>query len=198
VSDAVTQYIPYALTFDRSLVADGYASWNPMLFGGAAEYINTTTIGFDVSRFLYRVMDFWAAWHVGRMLQFLVAGFGMLIFCGRAVVVRVSRRSERWRTWQIGNSWRGFTIIGLWPVSAGCRGRSRLFLLRSKTRADMVQQSPFFWPSLCWVLLCSVRFLFCWPMAVLGRDGCGRTAAIETRCGAQFLERGCSGCLVRG
>jgi len=169
-----------------------------MLFGGAAQYANTMTIGFDVSRFLYRVMDFGAAWHVGRMLQFLVAGFGMLIFlrsrgCGQSV-----RHSERWPTREIGNSWRRFTIIGLWPVSAGCRGCSRRFLLRRKTRADMVQQSPFFCPSLCWVLLCSMRFSFCWPMAVFGRDGCGRTAATETRCGAQFLEWGCSGCLVRG
>jgi hypothetical protein len=90
VSDAVTQYLPYALTLDRSLAADGYAGWNPMLFGGTAQYANTMTVGFDVSRFLYRVMDFWAAWHMGRMLQFLVAGFGMLIFlrsrgCGQGV-----------------------------------------------------------------------------------------------------------------
>jgi hypothetical protein len=80
VSDAVTQYIPYALTLDRSLKGDGYMGWNPMLFGGTAQYANTMTLGFDWSRMLYRVMDFWTAWHVGRMGQFLVAGFGMLVF----------------------------------------------------------------------------------------------------------------------
>jgi hypothetical protein len=90
VSDAVTQYIPYALTLDRSFATDGYNGWNPMLFGGAAQYANTMTIGFDWSRMLYRVIDFWTAWHVGRMGQFLVAGFGMLIFlrsrgCGPGV-----------------------------------------------------------------------------------------------------------------
>lgn len=80
VSDAVTQYIPYALTLDHSFEADGYSGWNPMVFGGTAQYANTMTIGFDWSLMLYRVMGFWEAWHLGRMVQLLIAGFGMLVF----------------------------------------------------------------------------------------------------------------------
>ena len=80
VSDAVTQYIPYSFLAAKSFKEDGYVGWNPFLFGGTAQSANTMALSHDWTGQLYRFLDFWTAWHAGRLLQFLVAGFGMLVF----------------------------------------------------------------------------------------------------------------------
>lgn len=80
VSDAVTQYIPYRVLAARSFKEDGYTGWNPLVFGGTSQAANTMALDHDWSAQLYRFLDFWTAWHTGRLLQFLVAGFGMLVF----------------------------------------------------------------------------------------------------------------------
>lgn len=80
VADAVTQYIPYRLFAEKSFREDGYIGWNPMLFGGTAQYADTMGTYFDWSVQLHRFLDFWQAWHIGLMAQFLIAGTGMLIF----------------------------------------------------------------------------------------------------------------------
>lgn len=80
VSDAVTQYIPYRVLAARSFKEDGYIGWNPLVFGGTSQAANTMALSHDWSARLYRFLDFWTAWHTGRLVQFLVAGFGMLVF----------------------------------------------------------------------------------------------------------------------
>lgn len=80
VSDAVTQYIPYGLFAKTSYLTDGYLGWNPQVFGGVAQHANTMAIPYDWSQGLYRWLDFWPAWHWGRLCQFLIAGIGMFIF----------------------------------------------------------------------------------------------------------------------
>lgn len=80
VSDAVTQYLPYRMLAAASFAADGYVGWNPLVFGGVPQSSNTMALNADWSTQLFRVLDFWTAWHVGRMAQFLVAGVGMLVF----------------------------------------------------------------------------------------------------------------------
>lgn len=80
VSDAVTQYLPYVLFSKASFESDGYVGWNPLVFGGVAQHANTMAIPYDWSQGLYRWLDFWPAWHLGRFCQFLIAGIGMFIF----------------------------------------------------------------------------------------------------------------------
>jgi len=80
VSDACTQYIPYALFTQASYQRDGFVGWNPLILGGVAQDANTMTLPDDWSRQLFRFLDFWSAWHGGRAAQFLIAGLGMLLF----------------------------------------------------------------------------------------------------------------------
>jgi len=90
VTDAVTQYIPYRKLAAQSFAQDGYIGWNPLVAGGVAQSANTMALTWDWSTQLYRFADFWTAWHLGRMGQFLIAGFGMIVFlrsrgCGPGV-----------------------------------------------------------------------------------------------------------------
>lgn len=80
VSDAVTQYIPYALFSKASFASDGFVGWNPLVFGGVAQHANTMALSYDWTQALYRCLDFWPAWHLGRLCQFLIAGIGMFVF----------------------------------------------------------------------------------------------------------------------
>lgn len=80
VADAVTQYIPYALFARASYEQDGLLGWNPLVLGGIPQNANTMAIPRDWSQQLYRWLGFWEAWHLGRMVQFILAGIGMLIF----------------------------------------------------------------------------------------------------------------------
>jgi hypothetical protein len=77
-SDAVTQYIPYRMFAARSFLEDGYVGWNPLIFGGVAQYANTMGLYFDWTMQLHRFLRFWTAWHLGLITQFLLAGFGMI------------------------------------------------------------------------------------------------------------------------
>jgi hypothetical protein len=80
VTDAVTQYIPYRIFAERSFCEDGYIGWNPNVLGGAAQYGNTMGLYFDWTMQLHRWLPFWTAWNLGLLLQFAVAGWGMLMF----------------------------------------------------------------------------------------------------------------------
>lgn len=80
VTDAVTQYLPYRLLFHDAIRAEGGVGWNPLIFGGTAQHANTMLVCHEVTLQLHRFLDFWTAWNLGRWLQFLVAGTGMLVF----------------------------------------------------------------------------------------------------------------------
>lgn len=80
VVDAVGHYLPYRLLAQQSLQEDGYVGWNPLVFGGSAQYANTMLINYDWSVLLHRFVPFWAAWTGGRLGQILLAGLGMLLF----------------------------------------------------------------------------------------------------------------------
>lgn len=78
VYDAISQYLPYDWTICRSLKEDGFIGWNPYVYGGFAMAENTMQCPGDWHHLLYRWLDFWTAWDLGIVLQFAVAGFGMI------------------------------------------------------------------------------------------------------------------------
>lgn len=80
VTDAVTQYIPYRLFLHESFRTESFVGWNPFIFGGTAQGANTMLISNEMAIQLHRFLDFWSAWTLGRLFQFLVAGSGMFIF----------------------------------------------------------------------------------------------------------------------
>ena len=79
VYDAVSQYLPYDWTVCQSLKQDGHIGWNPYVYGGYALLENTMLCPGDWHHQLYRFFDFWTAWDLGIILQFAIAGFGILL-----------------------------------------------------------------------------------------------------------------------
>lgn len=79
VYDAISQYLPYDWTICQSIKQDGYIGWNPYVYGGYALLENTMLCPGDWHHQLYRFFDFWTAWDLGIVLQFAIAGFGVLL-----------------------------------------------------------------------------------------------------------------------
>ena len=79
VYDAISQYLPYDWTVCQSLQKDGYIGWNPYVYGGYPLLENTMLCPGDWHHQLYRLLDFWTAWDLGIILQFALAGFGMIV-----------------------------------------------------------------------------------------------------------------------
>lgn len=80
MTDVVLQHVPYRMVMHESLRQDGYIGWNPFVFGGTPQHANTIMITNEVTMLLHRFCDFWVAWNLGRLLQILIAGVGMLVF----------------------------------------------------------------------------------------------------------------------
>ena len=78
--DAVTQYLPYRMFAEESLRKDGYIGWNPYEMGGYSLAANTMALPGSWPMQLHRWLPFKDAWNLGIMGEFLIAGFGMLIF----------------------------------------------------------------------------------------------------------------------
>ena len=79
VYDAISQYLPYNWSVFQSIRQDGYIGWNPHVYGGYALLENTMLCPGDWHHQLYRFFDFWTAWDLGIVLQFAIAGFGVLV-----------------------------------------------------------------------------------------------------------------------
>lgn len=79
VYDAISQYLPYDWTVCQSLKHDGYIGWNPYVYGGYPLLENTMLSPGDWHHQLYRILDFWTAWDLGIILQFALAGIGMIV-----------------------------------------------------------------------------------------------------------------------
>lgn len=78
--DAVTQYLPYRMFAEESLRKDGYIGWNPYEMGGYSLAANTMALPGSWPMQLHRWLPFKDAWNLGIIGEFLIAGFGMLIF----------------------------------------------------------------------------------------------------------------------
>jgi hypothetical protein len=76
--DAISQYLPYDYSVYQSLRQDGYIGWNPYTHSGSSIVENTMICPGDWRHHLYRFLPFWDAWNLGIILQFTIAGLGML------------------------------------------------------------------------------------------------------------------------
>lgn len=77
--DAISQYLPYDYSAYQSLRQDGYIGWNPYTHSGTSIVENTMICPGDWRHHLYRFLPFWTAWNTGIILQFTIAGLGMLM-----------------------------------------------------------------------------------------------------------------------
>ena len=77
--DAISQYLPYDWSVYQSLRQDGYIGWNPYTHSGTSIVENTMLCPGDWHHHLYRFLSFWTAWNTGIILQFALAGLGMLV-----------------------------------------------------------------------------------------------------------------------
>lgn len=77
--DAISQYVPYDWSAYRSIREDGYLGWNPYTHSGSSIAANTMACPGDWHHQLHRVLPFWASWNAGILIQFLVAGWGMIV-----------------------------------------------------------------------------------------------------------------------
>jgi len=77
--DAISQYLPYDYSVYQSLRQDGYIGWNPYTHSGTSIVENTMICPGDWRHHLYRFLPFWTAWNTGIILQFTIAGLGMLL-----------------------------------------------------------------------------------------------------------------------
>jgi hypothetical protein len=77
--DAISQYLPYDWSVFQSLRQDGYIGWNPYTHSGSSIVENTMICPGDWHHHLYRFLPFWTAWNTGIILQFALAGIGLLL-----------------------------------------------------------------------------------------------------------------------
>lgn len=79
VIDGISQYLPYKWSIKTSFEEDGYIGWNPYTFNGNPISDNTMTSPGDPFNLLYAVLPFWFAWDLSIVLQFFIAGCGMIL-----------------------------------------------------------------------------------------------------------------------
>lgn len=77
--DGASQYTSYNWAMKQSLEQDGYMGWNPYTHNGTAAPENTMLSPGDWHHWLYAFLPFWTAWDLGIILQFFIAGCGMIL-----------------------------------------------------------------------------------------------------------------------
>ncbi|MEG1071168.1 MAG: hypothetical protein RSE01_05025 [Akkermansia sp.] len=77
--DAILQYLPYHWAVAKSLIEDGYIGWNPYCSGGMSLVENTMLCPGDWHHYLSCFLPTWVSWNLGILMQFFLAGLGMLV-----------------------------------------------------------------------------------------------------------------------
>jgi hypothetical protein len=78
--DAITQFLVYRKFAERSFEQDGLIGWSSLIAGGSPIYAQTTAAFNDWTMQLHRFFDYWTAWHLGYIGQFVIAALGMFVF----------------------------------------------------------------------------------------------------------------------
>ena len=79
-TNSVTQFLLYRKFAERSCSEEGFVRWNNLIAGGTPIYAQTTAAFNDWTMQLHCYLEYWNAWHIGFMGQFLIAGLGMFVF----------------------------------------------------------------------------------------------------------------------
>ncbi len=83
-SDGASQYLPYNWAMQQSWKHDGYMGWNPYTHNGTSLPENTMLSPGDWHHWLFALLPFWTAWDLGIIMQFFIAGLGMIILVKRS------------------------------------------------------------------------------------------------------------------
>jgi hypothetical protein len=137
VLDGVTHHIPYRTLSEKAFQEDGHVGWNPLQFGGTAQNANTMVLNYEWSTQLNRFLDFWSAWHIGKMLNFLTAGLGMLLFLSSqgcrgsvalmgAIAFMLNTQFVVWIFFNPGLAGFGWMPLLLWALYAARDGNSNM------------------------------------------------------------------------
>jgi hypothetical protein len=140
VLDAVTHHIPYRILSERALSQDGYVGWNPLQSGGTPQHANTMVLNYEWSTQLHRFLDFWTAWHVGKMLNILIAGLGMFLFlrsqgCSHVISLTggiafmLNTQFVVWIFFNPGLAGFGWMPLFLWALHAARKGSAQYLAL---------------------------------------------------------------------
>ena len=136
VYDAISQYLPYDWAVCQSLQQDGFIGWNTYVYGGYALLENTMLCPGDWHHQLYRFFDFWTAWDLGIVLQFALAGIGMLVLLrGEGVSARASLVGAVAFAFY---SQHAVWIYHRWVLGASCWFPWIVWAVRRARRADRV------------------------------------------------------------
>ena len=77
--DAISYFLPYDYFVYQSLRQDGHMGWTPFTYNGHALCEDTMICPGDWHHHLYRFLDFWTGWNWGIILQFFIAGLGVIV-----------------------------------------------------------------------------------------------------------------------
>lgn len=130
--DGASQYLPYSWAMQQSWKEDGYMGWNPYTHNGTSLPENTMLSPGDWHHWLFAFLPFWTAWDTGIILQFFLAGLGMIILLRSRNVpflytllgaVSFSFYSQ-FIMWMY-DRWLGAMIWAPWIVWALLRGREK-------------------------------------------------------------------------
>jgi hypothetical protein len=82
LTDAIAQVYPYKVRWRANALRGEFASWNPMIFGGHAQYASTSFTHFDPTNFILLLGEMPAAYHWQMLAKLLIAGLGMWVLLG--------------------------------------------------------------------------------------------------------------------
>jgi len=82
LTDAIAQVYPYKVRWRANALRGEFASWNPMIFGGHAQYASTSFTHFDPTNVILLLGEMPSAYHWQMLVKLLLAGLGMWVLLG--------------------------------------------------------------------------------------------------------------------
>ncbi len=82
LTDAIAQVYPYKVRWRANALKGEFASWNPMIFGGHAQYASTSFTHFDPTNIILLLGEMPSAYHWQMLAKLLIAGLGMWVLLG--------------------------------------------------------------------------------------------------------------------